>query len=320
MCGQMRVVARGRRALLWCGVSMPEELPQDRPLRASWLASAVGEALDEDLGGEPGRDVTTQATIPASASVTGEIVMREPGVIAGIAVIAEALSQVAERLDLPMPVVELRATDGDRLDAGAHVADISGPGHVVLIAERTMLNFVSRASGIATHTRRWADELEGTGARVLDTRKTTPGLRELEKYAVRAGGGINKRFGLHDCAMVKDNHILAAGSVSGAIEAIRQHYPDVPIQVEVEREAQAMEAIDAGARFLMLDNMGLEEMRTLVQAIRSREPEVGPVRLEATGGLSLERARAVAQTGVDYMSVGGLTHSSPIIDLALDLH
>ncbi|GIG53738.1 carboxylating nicotinate-nucleotide diphosphorylase [Demequina activiva] len=299
---------------------MPEDLPQDRPLRASWLASAIGEALDEDLGGEPGRDVTTQATIPASATVTGEIVMREDGVIAGIPVIGEALGQVAERLSLPMPVIELRASDGDRLAAGAHVADLSGPGHVVLIAERTILNFVSRASGVATHTRRWADALEGTGARVLDTRKTTPGLRELEKYAVRAGGGVNKRFGLHDCAMVKDNHILAAGSVTAAIEAIAQRFPSVPVQVEVEREAQALEAIDAGARFLMLDNMGLEEMRAVVQTIRALEPQVGRVQLEATGGLTLDNAREVAATGVDFMSVGALTHSSPIIDLALDLH
>lgn len=299
---------------------MPEDLPQDRPLRASWLASAIGEALDEDLGAEPGRDVTTQATIPASASVTGEIVMRERGVIAGIPVIPEALGQVAERLNLPTPVIELRASDGDRLEAGDHVADISGPGHVVLIAERTILNFVSRASGIATHTRRWADALEGTGARVLDTRKTTPGMRELEKYAVRAGGGVNKRFGLHDCAMIKDNHILAAGSITGAIEAIMRRFPGVPIQVEVEREAQAIEAIEAGARFLMLDNMGLEEMRAVVEAVRALEPQVGRVQLEATGGLTLDTAREVAQTGVDFMSVGALTHSSAIIDLALDLH
>ena len=299
---------------------MPEDLPQDRPLRASWLASAVGEALDEDLGGAPGRDVTTQATIPASTQVTGEIVMREPGVIAGIPVITETLGQVAERLGLPAPTIELRASDGDRLEAGAHVADISGAGHVVLIAERTMLNFLSRASGVATHTRRWADALEGTGAKVLDTRKTTPGLRELEKYAVRAGGGVNKRFGLADCAMVKDNHILAAGSVAGAIEAIRARFPDVPVQVEVEREQQALEAIESGARFLMLDNMAPDAMRALVQTVRALEPTVGRVRLEATGGLSLDTARAVADTGVDYMSVGGLTHSSPIIDLALDLH
>ena len=309
----------GPRRLGLFAVTMPEDMPQDRPLRASWLASAVGEALDEDLGGAPGRDVTTQATIPAGESVTAAIVMRESGVIAGIPVIVEALEQVAERLGVPVPVIELRATDGDRLDAGATVAEISGDGHVILIAERTMLNFLSRASGIATHTRRWADALEGTGARVLDTRKTTPGLRELEKYAVRAGGGVNKRTGLHDCAMVKDNHIAAAGSVSEAIRAIGRLFPDVPVQVEVETEAQVREAIDAGARFLMLDNMSPEAMRAVVALVRGLEPTVGRVRLEATGGLTLENAREVADTGVDFMSVGALTHSSPIIDLALDL-
>ncbi|MFV0633703.1 carboxylating nicotinate-nucleotide diphosphorylase [Demequina sp.] len=298
---------------------MPEDRPQDRSLRASWLASAIGEALDEDLGSEPGRDVTTQATIPASTQVSGAIVMREDGVIAGIPVITETLGQVAERLGLPTPVIELRATDGDRLSAGAHVADISGAGHVILIAERTILNFLSRASGVATHTRRWADALEGTGARVLDTRKTTPGMRELEKYAVRVGGGVNKRIGLHDCAMIKDNHIHAAGSVTAAVNAVAQRFPDVPVQVEVESPEQAREAIDAGARFLMLDNMDLDAMRSLVRQVRELEPQVGQVRLEATGGLTLERAREVAETGVDFMSVGALTHSSPIVDVALDL-
>ncbi|WP_297082980.1 carboxylating nicotinate-nucleotide diphosphorylase [uncultured Demequina sp.] len=298
---------------------MPEDLPQDRPLRASWLASSVAEALDEDLGGAPGRDVTTQATIPAGVPISAAIVMREPGVIAGIPVIAETLGQVAERWGVPVPVIELRATDGDRLDAGATVAELSGDGHVLLVAERTMLNFLSRASGIATHTRRWADALEGTGAQVLDTRKTSPGLRELEKYAVRAGGGVNKRIGLYDCAMVKDNHIAAAGSVAEAIRAIAARFPEVPVQVEVESEDQVREAIDAGARFLMLDNMSPDAMRAVVELVRALEPSVGRVRLEATGGLTLDTASAVAETGVDYLSVGALTHSSSIVDLALDV-
>jgi nicotinate-nucleotide pyrophosphorylase (carboxylating) len=155
---------------------------------------------------------------------------------------------------------------------------------------------------------------------VLDTRKTTPGLRELEKYAVRCGGGTNKRMGLFDCAMVKDNHIVAAGSVSGAIAAIGRAYPGVPIQVEVERTSQAIEAIEAGVRFLMLDNMSLDAMRALVTEVRALETSVGRVRLEATGGLTLANARDVALTGVDFMSVGALTHSSPILDVALDLH
>jgi nicotinate-nucleotide pyrophosphorylase (carboxylating) len=299
---------------------MPEDLPQDRPLDSAWLTLAIAAALDEDLGGEPGRDVTTQATIPADASVTGDVVIRDEGVVAGLTVIGHTLGQVATRLGLPKPRVTILAADGDRVAAGTTVAQIAGPGHVVLIAERTILNFMSRACGIATHTRLWVDALEGTPARVLDTRKTTPGLRELEKYAVRCGGGTNKRMGLFDCAMVKDNHIVAAGSVSGAIAAISATYPGVPIQVEVERTSQAIEAIEAGVRFLMLDNMSLDAMRSLVSEVRAMEAKVGRVRLEATGGLTLVNARDVALTGVDFMSVGALTHSSPILDVALDLH
>lgn len=302
------------------GVTMPEDLPQDRPLDSAWLTRAIALALDEDLGGEPGRDVTTQATISPDAQVTGDVVVREEGVVAGLTVIGHTLGQVATRLGLPEPRVTLLAHDGDLVPAGTPVAQIAGPGHVVLIAERTILNFMSRACGIATHTRKWVDALEGTQTRVLDTRKTTPGLRELEKYAVRCGGGTNKRMGLFDCAMVKDNHIVAAGSVAGAIRAIQEAYPGVPIQVEVERASQAREAVEAGVRFLMLDNMPLDAMRALVEEVRALEPEVGRVRLEATGGLTLANARDVALTGVDFVSVGALTHSSPILDVALDLH
>jgi len=299
---------------------MPEDLPQDRPLDREWLARTVALVLDEDLGGHPGRDVTTQATIARDAVVRGDVVVREEGVIAGLDVIAEVLEQVAGRLGLAAPIVTMRAADRDRVSAGTVVASIEGAGHVVLIAERTILNLMSRASGVATHTRRWADALEGTGARVLDTRKTTPGLRELDKYAVRCGRGTNKRFGLYDCAMVKDNHIVAAGSVTGAVDAIRAAFPGVPIQVEVEDREQAIEALDAGVRFLMLDNMSPAAMATLITELRARTAEFGPVRFEATGGLTLETAAAVAASGVDFMSVGGLTHSSPILDIALDLY
>lgn len=299
---------------------MPEDLPQDRPLDREWLARHVEMFLDEDLGGCPGRDVTTQATISRDATVNGDVVVRVSGTVAGLDVIDEALGQVAHRLGLEVPSVTLLAADGDRVAAGTSVARIEGAGHVVLIAERTILNLMSRASGVATHTRRWADALAGTHARVLDTRKTTPGLRELDKYAVRCGGGINKRFGLYDCAMVKDNHIVAAGSVAGAVAAIRESFPDVPIQVEVEGREQAIEALDAGVRFLMLDNMSPAAMAALITELRGRTSEYGPVRFEATGGLTVETAAAVASSGVDFMSVGGLTHSSPILDIALDLH
>lgn len=298
---------------------MPEDLPQDAPLDAAWLEGAIAVALDEDLGAPPGRDVTTQATIPASAAVYGAVVVREEGVLAGLDVVEATLAQVAHRLNLPVPEVSVLAADGDRVAPGAAVARIEGAGHVVLIAERTILNLMSRASGVATHTRRWVDALEGTGARVLDTRKTTPGLRELQKYAVRCGGGTNKRRGLFDCAMVKDNHVVAAGSVTAAVQAISAAYPGVPIQVEVESLEQAQEAVDAGVRFLMLDNMPPSLMGEVIQAVRAREALTGRVRFEATGGLTLKNAREVALSGVDFMSVGGLTHSSPILDIALDL-
>jgi nicotinate-nucleotide pyrophosphorylase (carboxylating) len=298
---------------------MPEDLPQDRGLDQAWLSATVAAALDEDLGGRPGRDVTTQATIPSSVRVTGDVVVRGDGVLAGIDVVAEVVSQVAQRLGLDEPTVVLLAADGDRVAAGTAVARIEGAGHVVLIAERTLLNLMSRASGVATHTRRWADALVGTGARVLDTRKTTPLLRELDKYAVRCGGGVNKRFGLYDCAMVKDNHIVAAGSVAGAVDAIRKAFPDVPIQVEVESERQALEALDAGVTFLMLDNMVPADMARLVKEIRGLAGRYGVIQCEATGGLTLDNAAKIGATGVDFMSVGALTHSSPILDIALDL-
>ncbi len=298
---------------------MPENLPQDRELDRAWLSATVAAALDEDLGGTPGRDVTTQATISSSVAVVGDVVFRDDGVLAGIDVVDEVMSQVAQRLGLATPTVELLAADGDLIAAGSTVARIAGAGHAVLIGERTALNLMSRASGVATHTRRWVDALAGTGARVLDTRKTTPLLRELDKYAVRCGGGVNKRCGLYDCAMVKDNHIVAAGSVTAAVDAIRAAFPDVPIQVEVETEAQALEALDAGVAFLMLDNMSPAQMRRLVTRLRGLEGRYGGIQLEATGGLTLDNAAAVAATGVDFMSVGALTHSSPILDIALDL-
>jgi len=298
---------------------MPEHADQDQPLDAEWLAAAVERALDEDLGGNPGRDVTTQSTIDATTRVEGSLVMREAGVVAGIEVARHVLTQVARRFELPVPELDILVHDGDVVPVGTAVAHFEGAGHVVLIAERTLLNFLSRACGVATHTRRWVDTLADTGAKVLDTRKTTPGLRELEKYAVRCGGGVNKRMGLFDCAMVKDNHIVATGSVSAAFDAIHAEFPSAPIQVEVETWEQAHEALAAGAVFLMLDNMDIQQMASVVAAVRALEHDIGKVWLEATGGLTLANAVEVARTGVDYMSVGALTHSSPIIDLALDL-
>ncbi len=299
---------------------MPETQPQDAPLDPRWLADMIERALTEDLGGNPGRDVTTQATIAEDAVVTGELVARDSGILAGIDVLDEILRQVAARWKLPVPEVRVLARDGESLNPGDVIAELVGLGRVILTSERTLLNLMSHASGIATHTRMWADALAGTTARVLDTRKTTPTLRELEKYAVRCGGGVNKRMGLFDVALIKDNHVVAVRGVPEAIIAVRTRFPEVGIQVEVERLAQAHEAIDAGARFLMLDNMSDSAMIEVVREVRAREGEVGKVELEATGGLTLDRAAAVAATGVDYLSVGALTHSSPALDLALDLH
>ena len=296
-----------------------EHSPPVERLDPDWLTRAVRIALDEDLGPEPGRDVTTQATVSMSSRGTAHLVARDAGVVAGLDVVGEVLAQVAARLELETPQVAKLADDGDPVASGEVLATLDGPVQVLLVAERSLLNFVCRASGIASHTRRFAEVLAGTGAQVLDTRKTTPGLRELEKFAVRAGGGTNKRMGLYDVAMVKDNHVVAAGSVTAAIDAVRARFPDVAVQVEADTFAQAIEAVDAGADFLLLDNMAPAELEAVVVAVRAREAAVGRIELEATGNVTLERARELALTGVDYLSVGALTHSSPILDLGLDL-
>ncbi|MEV6969983.1 carboxylating nicotinate-nucleotide diphosphorylase [Hamadaea sp. NPDC051192] len=276
----------------------------------------VQTALLEDLG-PTWTDVTSFATIPADQTDTGDVVARAGGVVAGLhvaaAVFEEVEALVIEDSGGVRTSVELIARDGARVTRDDVLATVSGPTRVLLMAERTALNLLCRMSGVATHTRAWADELTGTTATVLDTRKTTPGLRVLEKYAVRAGGGTNKRMGLYDVAMIKDNHKLAAGSITAAYQRVRETFPDVPVQVEVTTLAEAVEATDAGAEFLLLDNMVPDLLRQVVVAVGER------VELEATGGLTLEVARKYAETGVDYLSVGGLTHSSPIVDIALDL-
>jgi nicotinate-nucleotide pyrophosphorylase (carboxylating) len=284
-----------------------------------WAQDVVRVALLEDLGPD-GVDVTTQATIPADQRRVAEVVARAPGVVAGVPVIDLVLAAVAETVGRDVAdvdvAVEVLVEDGGRVERGDVIARLSGPTQVILVAERTMLNILSRLSGVATHTRRWADALEGTGTMVLDTRKTTPGLRWLEKYAVRCGGGTNKRMGLYDVAMIKDNHKLAAGSVAAAYDLVRQRFPDVTVQVEVTTPAEAQEAYDAGARFIMCDNMSVEVLGETVALLRAAGE---PVEIEATGGMTLEVARDYALTGVDFISVGGLTHSSPIVDIALDL-
>lgn len=273
-------------------------------------------ALDEDLGGPDGVDVTTMATIPADQTTRAVVIAREDGVVAGVEVIALTLDAVAERLGAEPVPVEAVLADGTRVSRGDVIAELDGSTRVTLIAERTLLNIISRLSGVATHTRRWADALDGSGAMVLDTRKTTPGLRALEKFAVRAGGGTNKRMGLYDVAMIKDNHKLAAGSLHAAYDAVVRDFPDVPVQVEVTTTEEALESVAAGARFLLCDNMSTDLLRATVEAVRATGESV---ELEATGGLTLEVAADYAAAGVDFLSVGGLTHSSPILDIALDL-
>lgn len=269
----------------------------------------VRTALAEDLGGPDGADVTSVATIPADQSDTGDLVARADGVVAGLAV-AQAVFDEASGGTV---AYETKVSDGDRVVRGDVLATVAGPTRALLTAERTALNLLCRMSGVATHTRAWADVLAPTKTMVLDTRKTTPGLRILEKYAVRAGGGANKRMGLYDVAMVKDNHVLAAGGVAAAYHRVRATFPDVPVQVEVTTVAEAEEAVAAGVTFLLCDNMSPELLRSVVAAVDGR------AELEATGRLVLEVAREYADTGVDYLSVGALTHSSPILDIALDL-
>jgi nicotinate-nucleotide pyrophosphorylase (carboxylating) len=270
---------------------------------------AVRGALEEDL--RYGPDVTSAATAPPGARAVAGVVARQPGVLAGLPV-ALAVLDVA---GMPPDCGETVRYDGDRIVGGAEVLRITAPLREMLGAERTLLNFVTHLSGVATATRRWADAVAGTGCTVRDTRKTTPGLRQLEKYAVRCGGGMNHRMGLGDTALVKDNHVVAAGGVAAAIRAVRGAAPGLPLEVECDDLAQVGEALAAGAGLILLDNMDLADLRAAV-ALARRYPGV---RLEASGGLRLEAARAVAETGVDFIAVGALTHSSPALDLGLDV-
>ena len=277
-------------------------------LDLSEVERVVYTALAEDLG-DPPRDVTSEATIPAVQVDTAELVSRADGVVAGLPVAAQVFAATSGGTAR----FEQIKDEGDRVRRGDVLAVICGPTRSLLTAERTALNLLCRMSGVATHTRRWADALAGTKATVLDTRKTTPGLRALEKYAVRVGGGTNKRMGLYDVAMIKDNHKLAAGSISAAYRLVRERFPEVAVQVEITTLAEAEEAVGAGATFLLCDNMGTALLGEVVRAVGDR------AELEATGNLTLETVAAYAATGVDYLSVGGLTHSSPILDIAMDL-
>jgi nicotinate-nucleotide pyrophosphorylase (carboxylating) len=207
-----------------------------------------------------------------------------------------------------------RATDGAAVGRGDTVLEVRGPVRTLLTAERSALNLLCHLSGVATLTRQWADAVSGTDAHIRDTRKTTPGLRLLEKYAVRCGGGVNHRMALSDAALVKDNHVVAAGGVAAAFDAVRREFPDLEVEVECDTVEQVREVVKAGADLVLLDNMSLDDMRAAVEVCRA-----AGVMTEASGGLRLDNARAVAETGVDFLAVGALTHSAPVLDLGVDL-
>ena len=270
------------------------------------VRSFVAAALAEDLAG--GTDVTTVATVPAAERGRAHLVARVPGVVAGLAVAATAFS--LSSLDVQCAAV---VADGDQVAAGQPLLVVSGPVRPILTAERTALNLLCHLSGVATLTREWVDAVAGTGARIRDTRKTLPGLRTLEKYAVRCGGGVNHRMSLSDAALIKDNHVAVAGSVGAAFAAVRAHAPGLPVEVECDTLDEVTEALAVGADLILLDNF---DIPGLVAAVLLAD---GRAVLEASGGLTLERARSVAQTGVDYLAVGALTHSAPALDIGLDL-
>ena len=284
------------------------------PLADCELAEAratIRRGLDEDL--RYGPDVTTLATVPAGAVATASVVNREPGVIAGVDV---ALLVLDEVLGAGGYRVIERVADGASLPSGASLLTVQAETRGLLTAERTMLNLLCHLSGVATTTAAWVDAVRGSKAKIRDTRKTLPGLRALQKYAVRVGGGVNHRLGLGDAALIKDNHVAAAGSVVAALRAVRAAAPGLPCEVEVDSLEQLDEVLAEEPESVLLDNFPLWQTQSAVQRRDSRAPAI---RLESSGGLSLETAGDYAGTGVDYLAVGALTHSARILDIGLDM-
>ncbi len=277
------------------------------PARQEWLA-LVDEALAEDVGDG---DRTTLWTVSAESRAKARIISKAAGVIAGTAVAAA----VFRRLDADVRV-RVEVPDGGTVVPGDLVLDLEGPARALLTGERTALNFLQHLSGVATLTRAYVDAVDGTGVAILDTRKTTPGLRALEKAAVRAGGGVNHRRGLSEMVLIKENHIAQAGGIRASLVAVRAANDEaLPVEIEVRTPEQAVEALDAGCRRLLLDNMELDSIRRTVGLARA----VGRVTLEASGNMTLERVRSVAATDVDCISVGALTHSAPALDLSMQV-
>ena len=277
-------------------------------LEPAQVASIVEAALDEDLAG--GTDVTTGATVRPGTRGTADLAARSAGVVAGLPVAALAFWLAPGGAEV---TVTFRAADGDRVRPGDPVLTVSGPVGAILTAERTALNLLCHLSGVATLTRQFADAVAGTRARIRDTRKTLPGLRALQKYAVRCGGGVNHRMSLSDAALIKDNHVAAAGSVGAAFAAVRRAAPGLPVEVECDTLEQVAEVLEAGADLILLDNFSVAGLAAAVRLTAGR------AKLEASGRITVDTAAAIAQTGVDYLAVGALTHSAPVLDIGLDL-
>ncbi len=265
----------------------------------------VKAALAEDLAG--GVDVTSVATIAADAELQAEFVARESGVVVGIEMAKAVLAEVG------VAGIEVLVADGASINAGEVLIRVSGNARAILLAERTALNFLGHLSGIATLTSQWVKAIAGTNCQVRDTRKTTPGWRELEKFAVRMGGGTNHRMSLSDAALIKDNHIAAAGGVKAAFNAVRSEFPTAPIEIEVDTLAQLAEVLPLKPDLVLLDNMTPEQCRAAVSLV------AGQTKLEASGGITLDLARLYAETGVDYLAIGALTHSAKNFDIGLDI-
>ncbi|GHF23241.1 nicotinate-nucleotide diphosphorylase (carboxylating) [Kordiimonas sediminis] len=275
------------------------------PLSAAEIDAFIDIAFAEDIGTG---DITAETVIPADATLSADINARQDMVVAGLFL----MEPIFKRLDAACRIT-LDIKDGDYVQAGTRLAIITGPARALLSAERTALNILQHLSGIATMTKTYVDKIEGTKAKLLDTRKTTPGLRKLEKYAVAMGGGTNHRMGLYDAVMIKDNHIAVAGSVAKAVAGSKAA-GRTDIQVECDTLDQVQEAVDAGANSLLLDNMPPATLIEALRIVQNRLP------CEASGGVTLETIRAIAETGVDYISVGRLTQSAPAVDIGLDFH
>jgi len=276
-------------------------------LEPELVQALVDLAISEDLMG--GTDVTSLATIPEIQISELDLVTRSPGVIAGINIAALVFLSVANK----KIEIELCVKDGKKVDAKTCLLTAKGSTIDLLTAERTALNFLGHLSGIATTTNKWVNEISGTNAKVRDTRKTTPGLRLLEKYAVKAGGGTNHRMSLNDQALIKDNHIVASGSIKSAVEKVKDKFPELEFEIEVDNLDQLNEALAVDAKLILLDNFSIEDLKKAVVTVSKK------AKLEASGGIILENARKIAETGVDFLAVGALTHSAPVLDIGGDL-